>query len=191
LKKEEIEVFKDRFSAIKDYIYFDKQEFLREKTTHPSKLSQMIKEANELLKDCAVEDLYFLNGAIGNLYRINGQPQKAIQYLTDCLKIAVEVKNIRKEIIALIRLGEALKYNGLHQRAIELFNKALDLCKTHNIDEYEDFVWQHKGKCLMELERLNEAEECFMKSFEIRRKKGNDALMHSTQQAINLLKKLS
>src|SRR5699024_12057168 len=74
----------------------------------------------------------------------------------DCLKIAVEVKNIRKEIIALIRLGEALKYNGLHQRAIELFNKALDLCKTHNIDEYEDFVWQHKGKCLMELERLNE-----------------------------------
>src|SRR5699024_2119067 len=116
------------------------------------------------------EDLYFLNGAIGNLYRINGQPQKAIQYLTDCLKIAVEVKNIRKEIIALIRLGEALKYNGLHQRAIELFNKALDLCKTHNINEYE---------------------ECFMKSFEIRRKKGNDALMHSTQQAINLLKKLS
>src|SRR5699024_11912919 len=98
----------------------------------------------------------------------NGQPQKAIQYLTDCLKIAVEVKNIRKEIITLIRLGEALKYNGLHQRAIELFNKELDLCKTHNIDEYEDLIWQNKGKCQMELERLNEAEECFIKSYENR-----------------------
>src|SRR5699024_465664 len=134
---------------------------------------------------------YFLNGPIGNFYRINGHLKKAIQYLKVCLKFVVEVKNLIKEIIALFRFEKTLKYNGLHKRALELFTKELDLFKTHIIIEYEDFVWQHKGKCLMKLERLNEAEECFMKSFEIRRKKGNDALMHSTQQAINLLKKLS
>src|SRR5690625_6505773 len=96
-----------------------------------------------------------------------------------------------REIVSLIRLGEALKYDHNHNVALELFNKALIKCSEHGIDLYEDFALQHKGKCLLELSRIEEAVRCFERVGEIREVKANDYLMSSTQQAIGLDSKLS
>lgn len=182
--------YKEKLTEIHEMIYFDENEYLREKTSDSIKLKQFIDEAEILLQSCTEDDCYFLHGTIGNLYRINEQPKKAILYLTYCLRQAVEEKNITREIVSLIRLGEAEKYDNNHIIALERFNYALEKCNTNNVDEYLDFVWQHKGKCLMELARLDEAEECFLKALRLRSVKGIPSLIESTEQAIRLVKDL-
>lgn len=164
--------FRQKTLTINENIYFDKNDYLREKATDPSRLNEFIDEAKDLLKNSNKGDKYFLHGVLGNLYRINGQPKEAITCLTYCLDYAIREKSYKKEIISLIRLGEAFKYDNNHELALDKFNKALRICKNKQVDEYLDFALQHKGKCLMELARLEDAEICFIKALEIRNKKG-------------------
>jgi len=182
--------FRENLSVVNKVIFFDKSEFLREKASDPLILNQIINQAERLLKDSDENDKYFLYGVLGNFYRINGQAQKAIKCLTYCYDRAVKEKNTIKEIISLIRLGEALKYNRNHKKALEHFNKALEMCEDHKIDEYFDFALQHIGKCLMELAMLKEAEECFQKALKLRKAKGNHSLIDSTEQAIALVREM-
>ncbi|MEK3763333.1 hypothetical protein [Solibacillus sp. FSL K6-4121] len=182
--------FKENLLTLNDLIYFDQNEYLREKTSEPLKILQFISDAEALLKDSNEDEKYFLYGTLGNLYRIIEQPKKAIHSLSYCLKHSKEERNLSREIVSLIRLGEALKYDNNHLKALEKFNKALNLCKANKVIEYKDFVLQHKGKCLMELALLNEAEECFLEALVLRKTKGNSSLTDSTQQALNLLKEL-
>src|SRR5699024_12286139 len=65
----------------------------------------------------------------------------------------------------------------------------LKMCEVNKMDEYVDFALQHKGKCLMELARLNDAEACFVKALALRNAKGDAALMDSTEQAIDLVRR--
>src|SRR5699024_7829172 len=111
-------------------------------------------------------------------------------YLTWCLEHAVQEKHRSREIVSNIRLGEAFKYSNQYERAFNCFDKALYFCKVYQIHDYEDFSLQHKGKCFMELERFSEAEDCFDRALDIRGKKGNQSLIDSTQQAIDLVKNL-
>lgn len=182
--------YRERLVTINEIVYFDKNEYLREKTSNPLILNELIDEAENLLQSSNEDDRYFLYGTIGNLYRINEQPEKAISFLSYCLNHAVGEKNLTREIVSLIRIGEAHKYDNNHTKALELFNKALDKCDANKVDEYLDFVMQHKGKCLMELGRLNEAKECFLKALMLRKSKGNTSLIESTEQAIRLVKDL-
>ncbi|WOV85619.1 tetratricopeptide repeat protein [Sporosarcina jeotgali] len=153
-------------------------------------LNQIISQGKGLLEDSNENDKYFLYGALGNLYRINGQPKKAINCLTYCLNQAVVERNPTRKIVASIRLGEVLKYDSNHKMALDHFNKSLRMCEAHKIDEYLDFVLQHKGKCLMELANLNEAEECFQKALILRKSKENRSLIDSTEQAIGLVREM-
>ncbi|WP_374967238.1 hypothetical protein [Lysinibacillus sp. RS5] len=182
--------FKKRISDLSKFIYFDKNDYLREKTSNPLKLKQVIAEAENLLKINNEEDKYFLYGTIGNLYRICGEPQKGIYYLNHCLSYALEKGNIRNEIVTLIRLGEALKYDMKHNEALECFDEALNKCKANKIDAYSDFALQHKGKSLMELGKFIEAEKCFIQAFKLREFKGDPTLIDSTKQALDLVKRL-
>ncbi|WP_197140328.1 hypothetical protein [Lysinibacillus sphaericus] len=42
--------------------------------------------------------------------------------------------------------------------ALKIFNDVLDKCKANNNLFYVDFAMQHKGKCLLELGEITEAE---------------------------------
>ena len=180
--------FKEKLTAINEQIYFDKNDNLREKPIDPTKLDKLIYEAKALLADADEEDTYYFNGVLGNIYRIKGQPKQAISYLTACVEYAVNKKSPSMEIVALIRLGEAFKYNDAHDLALEKFHRALEICEAEHLNKYADFALQHKGKCLMELERLKEAEACFTKALELRNIKGDTRLIDSTQQALDLVK---
>lgn len=182
--------FKEKLSALNEIIYFDKNDYLREKTSDFSKLKQVISEGEKLLRNCNEDDKYFLYGTLGNLYRIYGQPEKAISFLKNSLEYAAKRKNAAKEIVSLIRFGEALKYDSSHEEALKMFNKTLDKIKYQNMGEYLDFVLQHKGKCLMELRKLDEAKECFSEALKLRESKGYFSLIDSTQQAIDLAEKM-
>lgn len=179
--------FKESLSTINDSIYFDEHDYLREKTSDPLKLNQLIGQAETLVETCNDDDKYFYFGTLGNLYRIYGQPKKAIDCLTSCLLQAVEEKNQVRETVSLIRLGEALKYDSNHHEALAHFNKALEICEANELHHYLDFALQHKGKCLMEMALLNEAEECFQKAIALRKRKGDLSLVDSTEQAIRLI----
>jgi len=98
--------------------------------------------------------------------------------------------NIKREVVTLIRLGEALKYNKKHYEALEYFDKALNKFKEDKINNHLDFAFQHIGKCLMELGRLDEAEKNFIEAYKLRELKGDTSLIKSTKQALCLVKRL-
>ena len=179
--------FKGKLSLLNDIIYFDTNDYLREKTTNPLKLKKFINEAEALLKVMHNEEnRYFLQGTLGNLYRIHGNPKRAIHYLTYCKTFAVEQKNTNREIVSLIRLGEAFKYKEERMRALELFNEAVKKCTKYNTS-YLDFALQHKGKCLMEIGNMDEAKECLQEALQLRKVNGEQSLIDSTQQALDFL----
>lgn len=185
-----IAVLKSEFSELTEFIYFDQTQSLREKTTSPDRLQQFIDEAKGLSEGSNTNDCYMVYGMIGNLLRIMEKPQEAIYYLTWCLEYAVNEKNRKREIVSNIRLGEAYKYNDQYERAFNCFDKALYLCETYQIHDYEDFALQHKGKCLMEMKMFPEAKACFERALEIRKKKGHQFLIDSTEQAIEFVREL-
>ena len=152
-------------------------------------MKNIIMEGEKLLtQNNNDNDLYFLYGTLGNLYRIIEQPQKALAFLNSCLDFAQKNGNIQKEVITLIRIGEALKYDNQHLMAIRAFNEAIHKCK--DLEIYEDFILQHKGKCLMELGKLEEAERCLLKSLKLRKIKNDSSLIDSTQKAIDYVYRL-
>ncbi|MGE8036985.1 hypothetical protein [Lysinibacillus sp. NPDC093692] len=181
--------FKNCLLTISEIIYFDNNEYLREKTSNPIKLKEMIDIAENLLTNTKSEDeKYFLMGTLGNLYRIYGEPQKAIIILSECIRIACDQKDSNREIVSLIRLGEAIKYNGNPIEALEIFNGVLDKCEADNNLLYVDFAMQHRGKCLLELGKIAEAEKCFEGALKLREHKGDVLLIESTRQALNFIK---
>ncbi|MEQ6357495.1 tetratricopeptide repeat protein [Lysinibacillus sp. M3] len=182
--------FKNCLLTISEIIYFDHNEYLREKTSNPFRLKEMIDIAENLLVNTKSEDeKYFLMGTLGNLYRIYGEPQKAINILSECIIIACDQNDSNREIVSLIRLGEAIKYNGNPMEALEIFNDVLDKCKANNNLLYVDFAMQHRGKCLLELGEIAEAEKCFKETLKLREFKGDVSLIKSTRQALNFIKK--
>lgn len=98
--------------------------------------------------------------------------------------------NANREVVSLIRLGEAYKYNDGHEKALLCFQQALEICDLQQVIDYVDFALQHKGKCLMELGRLTEAENCFLQALSIRETKGDQSLIESTEQALSHVKTL-
>lgn len=182
-----IDDFKKSMAQISHTIFFDESDFLREKSSDPALLSRTIEQGEKLRKRIGLEQNYFLLGSLGNLYRIDLQPRVAIPLFKQCLEIADKEQNKQREVVTRIRLGETLKYDGRHEDAWKEFERALKLCETNGITKYRDFVYQHMGKCLMELSEFAAAEECFEKALEIRKEKGEVSLIESTQKAIEFL----
>ncbi|WP_042477294.1 tetratricopeptide repeat protein [Bacillus ndiopicus] len=182
-----LEQLKQDFLTINKTVYFDEHQYLREQTKDPKSVQAFIKQAEMLLQQIEnAEEQYYLLGTLGYCYRILNQANKAIYYLEQCLKKVEE--NPARKMVTLIRLGEAFKYNNQHHKALKLFEDAQAIQKTHNIENYEDFIYQHKAKCLMELGDNVQAKELLKLALAIRKDKGVDSLITSTEKALQLLK---
>ncbi len=174
-------------------IYFDDKDNLREKLSDSSKVKPFIDQVERHLQIVQKkglaheEDMYFLYGVLGNVHRIYGQPERAIHFLTLALKLAIKEENVAKRAVCMIRLGEALKYNDDHEKALENFTEAMKIIMENDLDLYKDFALQHKGKCFIEMKRWNEAEQCFLEALTIRQSKGDRSLIQSTQRAIEFV----
>ena len=190
-----LSTIKEELILLNETIYFDSNQFLREKSSDPSKIKQVIDKAEVLLERrtnlIAEDEEHFLYGTLGNLYRILGEPKIAVTYLMLNLKYAIEEGNHTREIISLIRLGEALKNDNKHADALEKFTRALALCNETGNQSYTDFALQHKGKCLLELNNVEDALVCFREALNIRKEKGIRSLIDSTQVALEFALRLS
>lgn len=177
----DIEELKSDLRKLNKFIYFDHNDYLREKCSNENLLKEIIRK----FETAPTIDKLFLYGNLGNLYRIFGNSQRAIE----CLEKAVELSNGNKQIGNLIRLGEALKYGGQPEKALKQFNQAIDFCMSNTNFVYLDFAYQHKAKCLLELGQVNIALSYFQKAMKLRIIKGDQSLIDSTQKAIDYIEK--
>lgn len=183
-----IQRIRNEMEKLKALVYFDENNFLREKVEDLSNIETIIRNVEEIGKVAIQNDeeqfIYF--GSLGNLYRIKEEPEKAIFYLEQALEIALRKNDNSKYVTTLIRLGEAKKYNNELEEALTHFEKALSICNEENLLSLIDFAYQHKGKCLLELDRLEESIISLTEALKIRVKKGDKTLIKSTKDAIHL-----
>lgn len=180
---------RSELEAVSQTNYYDIQDNFREKTKDPETVLNLLKQVEELSVNKRGNS-YQLYGIMGNLYRILGQPTRAIGYLECAHRIANEEHDNMKIAVTLIRLGEALKYNEKHQQAMECFDQAIALIHKNKLENYLDFALQHKGKCLLELKRYEEAEQCLRKALKLRKQKKDAMLIESTDQVLKYIKEM-
>lgn len=171
-------------------IYFDQEDFFREKTTDTGRVRSFIHKAERFLQENVKvidESTYALYGVIGNYYRIIGETQRALVYLLEALRYGERQKEPTKIIVNLIRIGEVHKYAGAHELAMEKFKATSKLSKKTEMRIYDDFILQHEGKCLLETGQLTEAKKRLRRALQIRVIKGDDALIASTKQVLTAI----
>ena len=113
-----------------------------------------------------------------------GNHAEAIDDLTHALALSqVEDTRVRN----LIRIGTAQFYGGDHNIAETTLREALEAADTLGDEQLRGFAHQHLGKCLAEMERLDEARGQFMAALEIRERLESHDLTQSTRQAIAAL----
>lgn len=184
----QIDKLKKEFQSLSAYIFFDENNYLREQTNQPEALWDYVQKAEQMCKSIpSTDELYFLYGALGYVYRVLNEPKKAITYFERSLDLLNDQP--LKKIITLIRLGEAYKYANNHKKALALFDKALEMVVEFQFLDYENYIYQHKGKCLMELGDLNASRACFLLALHIRKQRGNQELIDSTQKALTYVEK--
>ncbi|WDF04722.1 tetratricopeptide repeat protein [Shouchella hunanensis] len=161
-------------------IYFDRSNYLREQTVDPKKLEVAI----VYLKDCGEDQDYAM---LGYFYRVLGKTKQAFYYYQRCLQKAEDNGGDKSLLINSIRFGEVLKCAHLHDEALAWFRKASEIAHRLSVSEYDDFILQHKGKCLWEMNELRKARRCFEEAYALRLQKGDETLIESTKQALRLL----
>ncbi|SEN11475.1 tetratricopeptide repeat protein [Lihuaxuella thermophila] len=172
---------------------FEPKNFLREIPRDEEKLKDAITQAEAFLaraKTLEMGDfsvLIFLHGYLGNAWRVMGETERAIRHLLKALEIARAKGEKGGVIRSLIRLGEAYKYHGQHETGLRCFAEAEALAESDEFSMYRDFICQHRGKCLMEMGRMEEALSELQRALMMRRAKGDAELIRSTEEAIKLV----
>ncbi len=132
--------------------------------------------------DDALESLR-LKGRLGDQLRAC---RETVDDAVELLQEAVAELDSRGEeaLVAsnLIRLATALQYTGEHQRALAVFDRAVEIAGDHDL---LDYAHQHLGKCLVELGEFQRARRHFEKALKIRRRRGDQSLVESTCRALD------
>lgn len=126
----------------------------------------------------------------GGLSRIVMDLDQALEQLKEALRIFQTHSKIVPEFVCQIRLAHTYQYKEDFVAAEEIFLKLLQELKAnpkHPCSDHLDFVFQHYGKCLLEMNYLEKAETLFLKALEIRLAKGDLELIESTQKALHCL----
>lgn len=130
-----------------------------------------------------------LLGRIGEDYRQLGMLDEAIAHLERALELAQTAKAPGLQVPLMLRMATALQHRGEHARAEVMFQDALRRTRDHQVQavELEDFALQHLGKCLVEMGHHAQARDCFEQALALRLAKGEQGLIASTRQALDLL----
>lgn len=107
---------------------------------------------------------------------------------------AIMIFNINNDavntIIAEIRLSRTFQNKGKLTDALNILTKLENTVdEDFGLEDYRDFIYQHKGKVLYDMEKYDDAIKYFNSAMKIRKKKDNGELISSTQQAIDAVKK--
>ena len=173
---------------ISDAITVD--ENLREVARWPERVAFAIRRARRQLQQARDEqnDTQILRtlGYLTDACRVAGELDAAVTYGQEALERARAAGNHNTEVANLIRLGEVHTYRDEHAIAEPLFREALALSTDGEARALHDFALQHLGKCLLEMARYDESITCLEQALALRREKGIQSLIDSTEQALAL-----
>jgi len=173
---------------ISDAVTFD--ENLREVPRWPDRIAYAIRRGRRQLQEAreAGNETQIMRtlGYLTDACRVAGETDAAVSYGQEALERSRAAGNRNAEVANLIRLGEAHKYRDEHETAESLFREALAMTSAADADPLHDFALQHLGKCLLEQGRYDEALQHLEQALELRRAKGNQQLIESTEAAIAL-----
>ena len=117
----------------------------------------------------------------GNAARLLGRDEEAVAELGESLALAEKLGDERAAATARIRLGEAHRCFDRLAEAEACLRIALD-----GPADVQDFALQHLGKTLLDAGRAAEAAQALGAALELRRVKGDPALVASTEEALDL-----
>jgi len=128
---------------------------------------------------------------LGALNRIVGNLAVSFKQLTDAQSIIRDLNSEKLYIVNEIRLATTLQFQGRFEAAEEIHTTLEQQINTNNEHrDLLDFIHQHKGKNYYEWGKLDLALTEFEKALSIRKIKGNEALIHSTEKAIQKMREL-
>lgn len=170
-----------------NHIFHDPDNFLRDTPKAHAPFLYAIRVAKQWLQvvhqkpQQDTESLCVLYGFLGDIYRVLNDQHRSLYYLKKSLALTSDAAT---HVASLIRLGESFKYLADYEQALQCFEHAEQLINQECLFKYHDFLLQHRGKCFLELGQNRDALKCFEQALEIRKKQGNEALIASTQFAI-------
>jgi HTH-type transcriptional regulator, pleiotropic regulator of extracellular virulence genes len=146
-------------------------ERLREVATDTAAVESALAEAERQL---AGGEKAALHTYAGQAARLLGAHDAAIAHLSRALELEPSPQ-------ARIRLGEAYRCADRTDDAIAELSTALTDARG---TAYEDFALQHLGKALLDAGRTGDARAALTAALELRRAKGDAALIESTERAL-------
>lgn len=163
-------------------------EQLREVPVNPYQMKQGIiylkKRALEEEDECAAAKTY---GHIGVYERILGELTSSERHLLLAIYLYDRHADTIGEFLNTIRLGHTYHWQEQWDKANETFQLLIEQLKAdEDLHIYEDFVYQHYGKCLLDQRIVSRAHHYFQRALEIRLKKGDKELIESTNSCIRL-----
>lgn len=174
-----------------DNTYIDQLQFLREKFIDSKQAKTHIIIVKNLYTKSSKKIKFQYGLFLAKLYRTYGLEDAsyfplAKDMLTKCFNFAQSSNENDTLIETYMELGELYKNMNNYNLALNAFAEALNLATQYT---NKDALYLQFGKCYFECGNLNQAENYFYRSLDIRKEKGQLTLLEETQQAIDLLEK--
>lgn len=165
---------------------------LRDVPENPKDVLNYILEEQEKLKSIKEpKKRVAMLGKIGSFARMLEELDDAEAFLGEALELISEYDlGVRLWVANGIRLAHVYQWMGAFDIAEEMFFNIIEMCEEkEEVSDYLHFASQHFGKFYFDLEEYEEALEYFEDAIERRKIIGDDALIKSTQFAIDVTKK--
>ena len=124
---------------------------------------------------------------LGSRLTILGCEQAAAPLLEVALILARRLEDQRLEVATLLHLATAQQYLDRRELAQQFFQEALEKARIYQQVQYEDFILHHRGRCYVEQGKIAEARACFEQALILRKNKGDERGITSTQHALDAL----
>ncbi len=127
-------------------------------------------------------------GRLGDRLRLDvATVGEAVMLLREAAEQCLQTDEPKLWISNSLRLAVALQYAERHHEALGCFERTLEAVGERDDRFLEDFCLQHMGKCLAEVGRLDEARRCLKSALELRKNRGDDALVNSSRRALSVI----
>ncbi len=142
-------------------------------------------------KDWDVQQIVTVLGRTAAFLKILRDLDGALELIETALALIEQYDLGPKQfVIQSLRWADILRYRSEFGEAEEVFEEILEVCKKIKVvSDYKDFAYQHLGKLNFDLEDYDLALDYFEKALKLRKKKGDPALIESTELAISLTQK--
>lgn len=115
--------------------------------------------------------------------------EESVDLQREALPLAESLDHPRRVSIVQLRLAISLQYADRHDEALPWFDAAAETIRTHRLKRLRDFVEQHRGKCLAEMGRTEEAAASIRAALRLRTSRRDPApdLVASSERALRAL----